>query len=70
MMRKELTADPWDWFSMKNDIFREGDILIIHERVVVREHPDLPVRQEVGKVLAEPGDRLSGTKSRRQRRCH
>lgn len=56
-MRRELTKDKKDWFSMKNDIFKPGDILIIHERVVVEAHPDFP-RQDVGKVLAEPGDEL------------
>lgn len=56
-MRKELTPDKKDWIAWDNSLFKKGDILVIHERVVVQAHPDFP-RSEVGKVLAEPGDEL------------
>lgn len=48
MITRELTPDKKDWFSMKNDIFKAGDILIIRERIT---HPS-------GKVLCEPEDHL------------
>lgn len=56
-MRKELTAAKTDWISWDNTLFKEGDILIVHERCVVDAHPDFP-RSDVGKVLAEPEDHL------------
>jgi len=57
-MRKELTADKNDWISWNNTLFQKGDILIIHQRVVVEPHPQYPNRKDTGKVLAEPEDEL------------